>query len=67
MPKGVELVAMIQMEEAEDEHKAEMDLGVVSIQAPRAEEAEPEEAAEAAASDDSAESGDDKADDAAKE
>ncbi len=71
MPKGVELVAMMQMEEAEEEHKAEMDLGVVSIQAPRA-EVEPEETEvddEAAASDDdSSEDGKaDKGDDAASE
>ncbi len=67
MPEGVELVAMIQMEEADEENKADMDLGVVSIQAPRAEEVESEEVEAADAGDDSAESGDDKADDAAKE
>ncbi len=45
MPEGVELLALQHMEDADEEHKAEMDLGVVSIQAPRAasESAEAEE------------------------
>ncbi len=50
MPEGVELLALQHMEEADDEHKAEMDLGVVSIQAPRAEtETEVEDAGEESA------------------
>ncbi len=53
MPEGVELAAMIQMDEADDDHKADLDLGVVAIHAPRT-EAEPEEtdADEAASADD---------------
>lgn len=35
-PEGVELFAVTQLEEADEEHKAEMDLAVVSITAPRA-------------------------------
>ena len=46
LPEGVELAAMIQMEEAEEEEKATMDLGIVSIQAPRAEVEVEETAAE---------------------
>jgi large subunit ribosomal protein L25 len=48
MPEGVELLAMIQMDEADDEHKSELDLGVVSIQAPRAVTTDSEESEEGA-------------------
>ncbi len=53
MPEGVELAAMIQMDEADDEHKADLDLGVIAIHAPRAEaESEETDAEEAAPADD---------------
>ena len=65
MPEGVELLAMVQMDEADDEHKAELDLGVVAIQAPRAEtESTEEESAateEGSDSEGDASSGDDAA------
>ena len=64
MPEGVELAAMIQMDEADEEDKATMDLGIVSIQAPRAEVEEIDEEAAGAEGDDSA-ADSDSSDDAA--
>ncbi|CAA6814660.1 MAG: LSU ribosomal protein L25p [uncultured Thiotrichaceae bacterium] len=34
-PEGVELMDMVHMEEADDEHKSSLDLAIVSVQAPR--------------------------------
>ncbi len=63
MPEGVELAAMIQMGEADEEDKATMDLGIVSIQAPRAEVEEIDEGETEAEGDDS-EANSDSSDDA---
>lgn len=51
MPEGVELFALIQLEEADEEHKADMDQAVVSIAATRGGDAAEED--EAPAVDDS--------------
>lgn len=52
VPEGVELMDMIHMEEADEEHKASLDLAIVSVQAPRGTSADSEESADDAASED---------------
>ena len=56
MPEGVELLAMLQIDEAENEHKSELDLGVVSIQVTRAGSDEDEEGAATDTPDDASDS-----------
>ena len=56
MPEGVESLAMLQIDEAENEHKSELDLGVVSIQVTRAGSDEDEEGAATDTPDDASDS-----------